>query len=311
MRARPLGRANPPITPSADFLDMLSSDDENLPPPSPKPRCLPDQAAIEAEADARVNEYMDKEISDASAGPQGVLTAADREYQRKTQRRMAAASVIGLPGRTGSGLAERQAAMSEAAAAAEAASSKAAAERSRCELSRRLVRLRVERSKTQGHFFKTKLSTEVGEVATHCRRQRALLSRDEEDAELSLYYEETLLDGDKSLMDCGIKGDAMLRLEVTGEAACFSGPPISLKVRTDGGKTFTVEITMDTTFSAFMEGFNAAVGVPPERSGESVFKFDGDNLRPNGTPEAEDMDSGELIDAKLPADLMHGVQASP
>lgn len=34
-----------------------------------------------------------------------------------------------------------------------------------------------------------------------------------------------------------------------------------------------------------MEGFNAAVGVPPERAGESVFTFDGDNLGPNGTPE--------------------------
>lgn len=63
--------------------------------------------------------------------------------------------------------------------------------------------------------------------------------------------QETLLDGDKSLMDCGIKGDAMLRLEVTGEAACFSGPPISLKVRTDGGKTFTVEITMVRTLRSF------------------------------------------------------------
>ena len=41
----------------------------------------------------------------------------------------------------------------------------------------------------------------------------------------------------------------------------------------------------DTTFAAFMEGFNAAVGVPPERAGESVFTFDGDNLTPNGTPE--------------------------
>lgn len=41
----------------------------------------------------------------------------------------------------------------------------------------------------------------------------------------------------------------------------------------------------DTTFSAFMESFNAAVGVPPERAAESVFKFDGDNLEPSGTPE--------------------------
>lgn len=59
--------------------------------------------------------------------------------------------------------------------------------------------------------------------------------------------QETLLDGDKSLVDCGITGDTMLRLEVTGEDACFSGPPISLKVRTYGGKTFTVETTMVRT----------------------------------------------------------------
>lgn len=56
--------------------------------------------------------------------------------------------------------------------------------------------------------------------------------------------QDTLLDGDKSLVDCGITGDTTLRLGVTGEAACFSGPPISLKVRTYGGKTFTVGITM-------------------------------------------------------------------
>lgn len=49
-----------------------------------------------------------------------------------------------------------------------------------------------------------------------------------------------------ALMDVGIKGDANLRLEVkskAGGAASFSGPPISLKVRTHGGKTFKVEIT--------------------------------------------------------------------
>lgn len=38
-------------------------------------------------------------------------------------------------------------------------------------------------------------------------------------------------------------------------------------------------------FSAFMESFNAAVGIPPERASESVFQFDGDNLNPKGTPE--------------------------
>lgn len=53
-----------------------------------------------------------------------------------------------------------------------------------------------------------------------------------------------LLDLDQRLLDAGITGDVLLRLEVTGEASCFSGPPISLKVRTAGGKTFTVETTM-------------------------------------------------------------------
>lgn len=34
-----------------------------------------------------------------------------------------------------------------------------------------------------------------------------------------------------------------------------------------------------------MEGFNAKVRIPPERAHESVFRFDGDKLNPNDTPE--------------------------
>lgn len=34
-----------------------------------------------------------------------------------------------------------------------------------------------------------------------------------------------------------------------------------------------------------MEGFTAKVGIPPERAHESVFRFDGDKLNPNDTPE--------------------------
>lgn len=36
-----------------------------------------------------------------------------------------------------------------------------------------------------------------------------------------------------------------------------------------------------------MEGFAAKVGIPPERARESVFRFDGDKLRPEDTPEVK------------------------
>ena len=79
--------------------------------------------------------------------------------------------------------------MLKASEAAAAASRQAAAERARCELSRKQVKLRVEWSKSQRHDFRTKLSTVVGDIANGCRRQRELLLRDEEDAELSLFFE--------------------------------------------------------------------------------------------------------------------------
>ena len=56
---------------------------------------------------------------------------------------------------------------------------------------------------------------------------------------------------------------------------------------------FTVSgsILQETKFSDFMEGFNAKVGIPPERADESVFKFDGDKLKPNDTPEVRGQSS--------------------
>lgn len=38
-------------------------------------------------------------------------------------------------------------------------------------------------------------------------------------------------------------GDADLVLEVKGEELAFSGPPITLKIRVEDSKTFTVEAT--------------------------------------------------------------------
>lgn len=35
-----------------------------------------------------------------------------------------------------------------------------------------------------------------------------------------------------------------------------------------------------------MEAFNEKVGIPQDRASEGVFKFDGDKLNPDGTPEA-------------------------
>ncbi|CAN0110041.1 unnamed protein product [Ectocarpus sp. 4 AP-2014] len=60
-----------------------------------------------------------------------------------------------------------------------------------------------------------------------------------------------------------------------------------------------------------MEAFNEKVGIPQERASEGVFKFDGDKLNPDGTPEGEDMEPEEIVDATFPADLMNSVQAAP
>lgn len=46
----------------------------------------------------------------------------------------------------------------------------------------------------------------------------------------------------------------------------------------------------DMKFSVFMASFNAAVGIPPDRAGESVFEFDGSKLSPTGTAEVREDD---------------------
>ncbi|CAM9524657.1 unnamed protein product, partial [Hapterophycus canaliculatus] len=90
-----------------------------------------------------------------------------------------------------------------------------------------------------------------------------------------------------------------------------SGPPVTLKVRVEGGKMFKVGTTMETKFSAFMEAFNEKVGVPSERASEAIFRFEGDRLNPEGSPEGEDMEQDDMIDVKFPHDLMGSIQAAP
>lgn len=52
------------------------------------------------------------------------------------------------------------------------------------------------------------------------------------------------MDSTKVLMDAGIMRDADLVLEVKGVEALFSGSPVTLKVRVEDAKTFTVKATM-------------------------------------------------------------------
>ncbi|CAM9824735.1 unnamed protein product, partial [Ectocarpus sp. 8 AP-2014] len=127
---------------------------------------------------------------------------------------------------------------------------------------------------------------------------------------------EKQLESGKTLRESGIPpGRVDLRLDVKGGSGsggdCASGAPITLKLRVEGGKAFMVTTTTGTKFSAFMEAFNEKVGIPQERASEGVFKFDGDKLNPDGTPEGEDMEPEDIIDAKFPADLMNSVQAAP
>lgn len=56
-----------------------------------------------------------------------------------------------------------------------------------------------------------------------------------------------------------------------------------------------------TKFSAFMEGFCGKVGIPADRTDESVFKFDGDKLNPDGTPEVRRTDLEPAVAAVRPA----------
>lgn len=68
---------------------------------------------------------------------------------------------------------------------------------------------------------------------------------------LSAEIQEKKLESSETLRQAGIpEGEVHLRLEVSGGSggsgggsACASGLPISLKVRVEGGKTFTVGTT--------------------------------------------------------------------
>ncbi|CAN0412540.1 unnamed protein product [Ectocarpus fasciculatus] len=168
-------------------------------------------------------------------------------------------------------------------------SAETAARRER-EQNQKGVKLMVKRTKQQQHVFHTRLGTKVSVVEEKCREDPDLVSREEEeDAEVALFYKDKQLESDKTLRESGIPpGRVDLRLDVkggSGGGGGASGAPITLKLRVDGGKTFMVTTTTGTKFSAFMEGFNEKVGIPPERASECVFKFEGGKLNPDGTPE--------------------------
>ncbi|CAM9897596.1 unnamed protein product [Sphacelaria rigidula] len=184
----------------------------------------------------------------------------------------------------------------------------------------KVIALTVSRGAGQKkHVFKTKPAREVEAILLACRKEFLTLEEEEQEVVLSLYHGDRLLDPEKSLMDADITEDGELRLEVKGDdgGSLFSGPPISLRVRvgstgSDGNpRTFTVETTQDTKFYAFMESFCVAVGIPESRAKEVVFEFDGDKLNPEGTPEGEDMDEDDLVDAKVPANVRSTVTDAP
>lgn len=100
-----------------------------------------------------------------------------------------AASSFDLPPRRGPSTCTAGAGASAAAAAVTAAATEATAARIRRELSSKRVRLLVVRSKTQQHYFKTKLGKGVGAIVEACKAELALLSRHEEDSELCLYFQ--------------------------------------------------------------------------------------------------------------------------
>eukprot|EP00904_Undaria_pinnatifida_P001704 jgi/Undpi1/11534/HiC_scaffold_30.g13831.m1 len=75
MRSTPLGKAT---SKGVDFLDILSSDDEALPAPTPKPRHVLDAEAL---AEANVAKFLESASSDDNVGSMSASRAADREYQ--------------------------------------------------------------------------------------------------------------------------------------------------------------------------------------------------------------------------------------
>lgn len=72
--------------------------------------------------------------------------------------------------------------------------------------------------------------------------------------------QEKKLDSSKTLRQAGIPAEgAVLRLDVTGDGGSgASGPPITIKVRVEGGKTFTVSTT--TVSRDAMQGVAVAGG---------------------------------------------------
>ena len=78
---------------------------------------------------------------------------------------------------------------SRAAAEAAEALKQAAAARSKREIDARRVKLTMVRSKHRRHVFHTKLGSRVGAIEEACREQVALVSRDEQGADLCLYHE--------------------------------------------------------------------------------------------------------------------------
>eukprot|EP00903_Cladosiphon_okamuranus_P019497 g17930.t1 len=296
---------------------LLCSDDEDgLTAPAPKRRKVLTHEEIQARAQASVDALL--ESDGGGSGPSNA-NKKDREYTRRMQKKLADATKIVDPGgsRTRSGSAAQGAAAASASETLAAMKAETAARREQG-LDKQRVKFTVQRNKRQRHVFHTSWGKGVDYVEDACRSELDLVSRDEEEeAEIALFYKEKKLDGSKTLRQAGIPAEgAVLRLDVTGggggggDGGGASGPPITIKVRVEGGKMFTVSTTTEIKFSAFMEGFTAKVGIPPERANECVFRFDGDKLNPNDTPERQEMESDDLIEAKFPEDLMNGVQAS-
>ncbi|CAB1117070.1 unnamed protein product [Ectocarpus sp. CCAP 1310/34] len=293
-------------------IDLLSdSDDEFGAPPRPAPKRRK-KAPTAEELDAQVRAKVDALLESSDGGGCSSSRAAtSEEDQARMKQKLADATNIDMA----STVIGRQRPPG-VATGSPVVSAETAARRER-EQNQKGVKLMVKRSKQQQHLFHTKLGTLVSVVEDKCREDPDLVSREEEeDAEVALFWKDKQLESGKTLRESGIPpGRVDLRLDVKGGSGgggdCASGAPITLKLRVEGGKAFMVTTTTGTKFSAFMEAFNEKVGIPQERASEGVFKFDGDKLNPDGTPEGEDMESEEIIDAKFPADLMNSVQAAP
>jgi len=73
---------------------------------------------------------------------------------------------------------------------------------------------------------------------------------------------------------------------------------ISLKIRINGneGSIHTINLNRRDKFQILMENFYSSANVG---KADCNFLFDGDLLNPNETPEGEDLEGGEIIDAKV------------